>query len=628
MREISAPDSLLPAVLSHLGLPAAQEQVASLDSFTLAQAYHDKGDKYYVLERYEKALAAYERGIDLDPGFAFAHRGKGDALYALGRYEEALVAYELALLLDPNDVRASAGKDKVLRAFQSVREQAVAHTEEQKLSTDDKWQQAPESRRLSQDDLDKRIEYIQRKVIEGTSKAQLHIKRAVDKAGEYWQQTNKSLEPRRATSVEEERIRQLVNIWSVGNWQIARDLGTYMDLVSWIDDEVWEIRTRTHWETRIVETVAEPYIGQPVGKIEPLWPIWDYEFPAVVDLKAQESRIRLKGQDEVFSCTACNGTGRLLCAACTGRGWVVCPACKGRRRLRCSTCRGRGYIADWQGSEKKSFFQKQAENLMRPVNEKVSDLFEEIRQQSVPIDNSIDTDLTNKGRIVPCPDCVNLVGEVDCACGTGKRICSNCQGSKTELCLHCGGIGKVVHHHEIVRRFTFNTQSQFIGSTAIPEQRLKKASGDVVYNAEITEPLYADAASKGVPMDVWRTAVQLVQLASANPNSSPSNSLGPREEIRAGLQVLELVRIPYIKVDYRYADQDYVLYIYDVEGQEKFYADRYPARWDRVERLVRFITTDLMTPSQEAPRASSAEDPARGYRVPIEKRTYSDTEEE
>ena len=90
---------------------------------------------------------------------------------------------------------------------------------------------------------------------------------------------------------------------------------------------------------------------------------------------------------------------------------------------------------------------------------------------------------------------------------------------------------------------------------------------------------------------------------------------------------MELVRIPYTKVDYRYADQDYTFYTYDVQGEEKFFADRYPARWDRIDRLVRFISADLMTPIQGAAQPSTNGDHIRGYRVPIEKPPYSISEE-
>jgi hypothetical protein len=111
----------------------------------------------------------------------------------------------------------------------------------------------------------------------------------------------------------------------------------------------------------------------------------------------------------------------------------------------------------------------------------------------------------------------------------------------------------------------------------------------------------------------------------ARPRASQSAS-------RPTLQVLELVRIPYTRVAYRYADQDYTLYIYDSEGKEKFYADRFPARWDRIERLVRSITNDLMAPYPGSPQPGTdnpnAGNQARGYRVPIETPPYSITEED
>ena len=50
-------------------------------------------------------------------------------------------------------------------------------------------------------------------------------------------------------------------------------------------------------------------------------------------------------------------------------------------------------------------------------------------------------------------------------------------------------------------------------------------------------------------------------------------------------------------------------------------------RWDRIERLVRFITTDLMTPIQGSSQFNTNGDQVRGYRVPIEKPPYSITEE-
>lgn len=474
----------------------------------------------------------------------------------------------------------------------------------------------------NQEDIEKQIAEIRRVVVQGANEAQQRIKQVVDKASGYWQQTQTAPTPRQATSIEEQRIRHLANTWSVGNWRVARDLGTYMDIACWSSDEMWEVTLQTRWETRTMEVASEAYTGRPAGKLQPFLPVWDYELPVVTGLKAPTSRVRLDGLDEILACTVCNGIGRALCVTCTGRGWVGCPDCKGRGKRRCTTCRGYGYIADATKREKKPFFQKQAEGIATSVNEKVADVFEGIRQQGVPISNPLDADPASKGPTVPCPDCIN--GEMDCTCANGKRVCATCQGAKNALCTNCGGTGKVVRHREIVRSFDLRVQTQMMGNSPIPEQSLLKANGELVYSAEVNETLHEDASPQGVPLDVWQVAVALVRAAEAG-QENPGADVQARS--RATLQVLELVRIPFTKVDYRFEGQDYAFYVYDSEGQEKFFADRYPARWDRIERLVRTITADLMTPTPPS-QPSQPENSANGYRVPIEVPPYTVTEED
>jgi len=291
--------------------------------------------------------------------------------------------------------------------------------------------------------------------------------------------------------------------------------------------------------------------------------------------------------------------------------------------MRCDTCRGRGYVADWADQKKKPFFQRSADRLADSVGEKISGVFDGIRQQGLPLPNPLDTDPANKGRTVPCPDCVN--GEVECTCGNGKRICTSCHGSKTELCDKCGGTGRIVRHRDLVRHFEMRSQSQIVENGTIPEERLQNANGDLVYSTELSDLLYPEAPPDSVPIDVWRTAVQIVEQAS-KPEETTGRGNVVKSESRPSLRVLELVRIPMTRVDYRYNNQDYTFYIYDVEGKEKFYSDRYPARWDRIERLVRSISADLMTPApgpQSPPPANPASNQARGYRVPIENAPYT-----
>src|SRR5438477_9962774 len=133
----------------------------------------------------------------------------------------------------------------------------------------------------NQDDIDNRIEDIRRTLVQGATEAQQRFKRVAERASEYWQQAQTVTRPHQASSEEEQRIRQLANMWSSENWRVARELGTYMDFVSWNVDEVWEVTLQSRWETRAMELVTEPYSGRPLGKLQPLLPVWDYELPVV-----------------------------------------------------------------------------------------------------------------------------------------------------------------------------------------------------------------------------------------------------------------------------------------------------------------------------------------------------------
>jgi hypothetical protein len=455
----------------------------------------------------------------------------------------------------------------------------------------DEWREESNttSNQPKQDDIDRRLEDIRKKVTQGAIGVQQRFRRAVTRAGDYWTQAQAPLTPRRATDTEELRIRQLINTWSKENWRVARDLGSYIDIISLSDDEVWETTVETRWEKRSMEVVTEPYTGTVPGRKQPLLPVWDYELPAVSGLKAPETRTRLQGLDDNVACTTCNSTGHVLCSNCTGRGWIVCPQCKGRTKKRCTTCRGRGYVADWTPGEKKSFIKRQTENVTNSVGNKIYDVFDTIRQQGVPIPNPADSDPADKGRTIPCPDCIN--GEMDCECRNGKIVCPVCEGARMAVCTNCAGTGRLVRHREIARSFDLRTQTHFLGNCPIGSSQLLKAEGDLIYSAEVDDTLYPEAPPDNVPLDIWQRTVELVRQEAQLPEKP---GVDQQVQARPTLQVVELIRIPYIQVQYRFAGQDYVLYIYDGEGKEKFYAERFPARWERVERLFKAISTDLL----------------------------------
>jgi tetratricopeptide (TPR) repeat protein len=59
-------------------------------------AWGNRGELLWRLERYDEALEALDRAIQLDPDLADAWYNRGEALKAQGRDEEADVAYARA----------------------------------------------------------------------------------------------------------------------------------------------------------------------------------------------------------------------------------------------------------------------------------------------------------------------------------------------------------------------------------------------------------------------------------------------------------------------------------------------------------------------------------------------------
>ena len=103
----------------------AYEKAIDLDS-NMAVAWNGKGIALYSLGRYDEALQAYEKAIELKPDLAVAWNSKGNALNYLGRYDEALQAYEKAIELKPDYAVAWNNKGNTLNALRRTTEANAA----------------------------------------------------------------------------------------------------------------------------------------------------------------------------------------------------------------------------------------------------------------------------------------------------------------------------------------------------------------------------------------------------------------------------------------------------------------------------------------------------------------------
>jgi tetratricopeptide (TPR) repeat protein len=86
-------------------------------------------DAYRLSEqgKYEEAIAAYGKAIELDLKDPAAYNNKANALDGLGRYAEAIDAYDKAIELDPEDAELYANKASSLIAHGKCEEAIVVY---------------------------------------------------------------------------------------------------------------------------------------------------------------------------------------------------------------------------------------------------------------------------------------------------------------------------------------------------------------------------------------------------------------------------------------------------------------------------------------------------------------------
>ncbi|MGB7891933.1 MAG: tetratricopeptide repeat protein [Microcoleus sp.] len=63
-------------------------------------SYHSLGDVLLKLEKWEEAVAAYKKAVELNPDFSWSYHNLGDALLKLGQWEEAAAAYRCEIALN------------------------------------------------------------------------------------------------------------------------------------------------------------------------------------------------------------------------------------------------------------------------------------------------------------------------------------------------------------------------------------------------------------------------------------------------------------------------------------------------------------------------------------------------
>jgi tetratricopeptide (TPR) repeat protein/S1-C subfamily serine protease len=67
-----------------------------------AQLLNERGNTYFAAEKFDEALADYDRSIEKNPDEPWTHSNRGETLAKLGRLEECFTALDKAISLNPN----------------------------------------------------------------------------------------------------------------------------------------------------------------------------------------------------------------------------------------------------------------------------------------------------------------------------------------------------------------------------------------------------------------------------------------------------------------------------------------------------------------------------------------------
>ncbi|MEG4629820.1 tetratricopeptide repeat protein [Microcoleus sp. AR_TQ3_B6] len=101
--------------------------------------YHDLGNSLQEKGRFDEAVAAYKKAIELNPNFSWSYHSLGDVLLKLEKWEEAVAAYKKAVELNPDFSWSYHNLGDALLKLRQWEEAAAAYRCEIALNSDFAW---------------------------------------------------------------------------------------------------------------------------------------------------------------------------------------------------------------------------------------------------------------------------------------------------------------------------------------------------------------------------------------------------------------------------------------------------------------------------------------------------------
>ena len=119
-----------------IGIGSSIYIVNAINSANSTELYK-QANTLYELQRYQDALARYEKAVNIRPEYAQAWNGQAKTLYELKEYKEALAAYDKAIQLEPDYLPAWSGRGFTLNKLQRYQEAIASFNKALQLENQD-----------------------------------------------------------------------------------------------------------------------------------------------------------------------------------------------------------------------------------------------------------------------------------------------------------------------------------------------------------------------------------------------------------------------------------------------------------------------------------------------------------
>lgn len=119
-----------------IGIGSSIYIVNAINSANSTELYK-QANTLYELQRYQDALARYEKAVNIRPEYAQAWNGQAKTLYELKEYKEALAAYDKAIQLEPDYLPAWSGRGFTLNKLQRYQEAIASFDKALQLENQD-----------------------------------------------------------------------------------------------------------------------------------------------------------------------------------------------------------------------------------------------------------------------------------------------------------------------------------------------------------------------------------------------------------------------------------------------------------------------------------------------------------